>query len=142
VCEEITLGEQTNDEYEIAGALFHIVSKCGAKIRKLGLSTCKIRLRITYADAMQVSKNVTLPSPIRGDLSLYEVCSNLLKKLFTRRVRLSELYVEFSELTFPYGQLDLFNNSEREENLMDAIDTIRKCFGQKSIKFWGRDRVA
>jgi DNA polymerase-4 len=142
VCEEITLGEQTNDEYEIAGALFHIVSKCGAKIRKLGLSTCKIRLRITYADAMQVSKSVTLTSPIRGDLSLYEGCSNLLKKLFTRRVRLSELSLEFSELTFPYGQLDLFSNSEREESLMDAIDTIRKSFGQKSIKFWGRDRVA
>lgn len=142
VREEIMFGEQTNNEYEIAGMLFHIVSSAGAKIRKMGLAARKIRLNIGYADGARVSRAVNLAAPVRGDLSLYEQCALLLRKLFTRRVRLAEMSVEFSELTFPYGQADLFIDNEREENLMNAIDSIRDSFGRRAIKFWGRERAA
>jgi DNA polymerase-4 len=142
VCESITLGEQTNDESEIAGALFHLVSRAGAKIRKAGLAAGKIKLSLVYADGGQVTRSISLQIPVRGDLSLFEQCALLLQKIFTRRVRISELTAEFNELTFPYGQADLFIDNQREESLMTAIDSIRGSFGEKAIKFWGRQRIA
>ena len=55
-----------------------------------------------------------------------------------RRVRVAQLQVDFLDLTFPYGQVDLFADNEREENLMSALDSIRDSFGDRAIKFWGR----
>ena len=88
MAERITLGEQTNDQTQIAAALFGMVSDAGAKIRKMGLAAGKIRLGLTYADGSQVSRSFKLSRPLRGDLSLYEQCSMLLDKIFTRRVRI------------------------------------------------------
>jgi DNA polymerase-4 len=140
VTEKYTLGEQTNDQYVIAGALFHLVSRAGSRIRKLGLATSKISIKVTYADGNNV-KNVTkLSIPLRGDLSLFEAFSSLLKKTIVRRVRLTELAIRCEQLTFPYGQTDLFVNTEQEEHLMSAIDSIRNNFGEEAIRFWGRGR--
>ncbi len=142
VTESCSLSEHTNDDCEISGALFHLISHAGARIRKMGLAAGKIRLSITYADGTQVSRIVRLSTPVRGDLSLFEQCSLLLRKLFVRRVRLSELSAEFTDLTFPYGQVDLFCDNEKEENLMTAIDSIRNSFGENAIRFWGRQKTA
>ncbi|HEX3020113.1 MAG TPA: hypothetical protein VHP36_07410 [Chitinispirillaceae bacterium] len=138
VGERLTLGEQTNDESQIAAELFGMVSRAGIRIRKMGLAAAKIRLGLTYADGSQVCRSVKLCRPLRGDLSLYEQCALLLGKIFTRRVRITELDVEFLELTFPYGQMDLFEDNMREEKLMGAMDCIRDAFGEKAIKYWGR----
>lgn len=138
VVESITLGDQTNDEQVLACALFGLVSKAGAKIRAMGLAAGRIRLRIFYADGASESRMVRLPVPIRGDLSLFDQVLTLLQKTFTRRVRLTDMVLECNDLTFPYGQVDLFLDTEREENLMSAIDSIRNNFGEKSIRFWGR----
>ena len=63
---------------------------------------------------------------------------NVTGENFTRRVRITELTADFLELTFPYGQMDLFSDNQREEKLMDALDCIRDTFGEKAIKYWGR----
>jgi DNA polymerase-4 len=141
VVESITLGDQTNDEQLIACALFGLVSKAGAKIRSMGLAAGRIRLRIMYADGASESRMVRLPVPVRGDLSLFDQVSVLLQKAFTRRVRLTDLILECNDLTFPYGQVDLFLDTEREENLMSALDSIRGSFGENAIRFWGRQKV-
>ncbi|HEX2957825.1 MAG TPA: hypothetical protein VHO70_13400 [Chitinispirillaceae bacterium] len=138
VMESITLGDHTNDEQMLACELFGLVSKAGAKIRAMGLATGRIRLRIFYADGATESRMVRLPAPIRGDLSLFDQTLVLLQKTFTRRVRLTDMVLECNDLTFPYGQVDLFLDTEREENLMSAIDSIRNNFGEKAIRFWGR----
>ena len=138
VSECLTLSEQTNNEYEIACALFHLISCAGKKIRKMGMAVQKLKIFLTYADGSRVSRCIQLRVPVHGDLTLYEMCANLLKKMFTRRVRIAQLRVDFLDLTFPYGQVDLFADNEREENLMSALDSIRDSFGDKAIKFWGR----
>ncbi|MFP4163333.1 MAG: hypothetical protein ACLFQB_04030 [Chitinispirillaceae bacterium] len=139
VRETLTLQEQTNDEQMISCALFHLVSRAGCRVRDMGLGTGRIRLRISYADGTAASRLLKLPFPVQGDLSLFDYAYEVLRKIFTRRVRLSELDLECTELTFPYGQMDMFVDSQKERHLMGALDQIRKNFGEKSIKFWGRD---
>jgi DNA polymerase-4 len=141
VVESITLSDQTNNEHELLCVLFGLTSRAGAKIRTMGLATGKIRLRITHADGAQESRSVRLRVPIRGDLTMFDQTSALLRSVYTRRVRLTDLTLECTDLTFPYGQVDLFIDSEREENLMSAIDTIRDSFGANAIQFWGRQQM-
>jgi hypothetical protein len=139
--ESITLCEQTNDEALLCAALFQIVAKASATARIMGLAMGNVRLTIRYADGATVSRNSMLQPPLNGDLSLYEKCLLLLKKCFTRRIRLTDLAIECTNLTFPYGQIDLFAQTDREEHLMSALDTIRKSYGSQAIKFWGREHL-
>ncbi|MDG5816244.1 hypothetical protein QA601_14210 [Chitinispirillales bacterium ANBcel5] len=134
-----TLQEQTNDEQLIRCVLFTMVSRAGRKIRTMGLAAGKARLTITYADGATASKRIRLSTPLRNDLILFDMVKDILSAIFTRRVRLSELDLEFSELTFPYGQIDLFLDDSKQEGLTNALDSIKKNFGDKSIRFWGRE---
>lgn len=140
ITEHVTLSEQTNDDARIRGALFHLVASAGSKVRALGLAIGAVRLQLQYADGMTASRRVAIRPPVSGDLSLYERCCPVLGRIFTRRVRIADLTLECTDLTFPYGQLDLFDNTEREEHLMAAIDVIRKNHGRGAIRFWGRER--
>jgi len=142
VVETITLAEQTNDDTLLAGALFHIVTQAGAKVRAMGFAVGKVRLVIRYADGASSYRSAAIRPPLSGDLSLYERCALLLQKAFTRRVRLTDMTLECTELSFPWGQLDLFAQTEREEQLMKALDSIRGNFGRTAIRFWGREEVA
>jgi DNA polymerase-4 len=135
VDEEVTFGEKTNDSTIIAGYLFTLVSNAGARIRAMGLAAGMISLSITYTDGATAKNTIRPIAPVRGDLTLYSVFNMLLKKTYTRRIRLASLAISCDELTFAYGQLDLFNDSEREEHLMTAIDTIRNTFGVGAIGF-------
>lgn len=142
VAESVSLAEQTNDDTRIAGALFHVTSRAAARVRSKGLAVGRVMLDIQYADGVSASRNMAVRPPVSGDLSLYGCGNRLLKKTFTRRVRLAGLTVECSDLTFPYGQIDLFAQTEREEHLMSALDEIRGSYGSEAIRFWGREREA
>jgi hypothetical protein len=47
------------------------------------------------------------------------------------------MHITLTDLTYPYGQLDLFEANNREEQLMGAVDTIRNRYGMNAIGFWG-----
>ena len=140
ITEQITLAEQTNDDAFVKSALFHLVASAGERVRAMGLAIGAIRLLLRYADGLTASRRQMIRPPVSGDLSLYDRCCRVLEKLFARRVRLADLTLECTDLTFPYGQMDLFDNTEREEHLMAALDVIRKNHGRNAIRFWGRER--
>lgn len=142
VTESLVLAEQTNCKETLSAALFHLVVRAMVKVRAMGLSVGKVALRIRYADGATVVRFVMVHPPISGDLSLHEFILPVFRKSITRRVRLTELRIVCSDLTFPYGQIDLFAQTQREEHLMSALDRIRSSFGREAIRFWGRERIA
>jgi DNA polymerase-4 len=142
VVESVTLAEQTNDDTLIAAALFNLTSLVCARVRSFGLAIGKVYLGIRYADGASAVRSMAVRPPLSGDLSVYGQCAQLLTKTLTRRVRLTDMSIECSDLTFPYGQLDLFERTGREEQLMGALDAIRGNYGRRAIRFWGRERAA
>lgn len=129
--------EQTNDDTVILKELFKLVVRCGMKLRKMGLAAGKLHLTVTYYDGSQSSRSDSLPVPLNGDLSLFERFHMLFTAVYTRRIRLTSLCIRLTELSYPYGQLDLFDDSEKEDRLMGALDGIRNRFGSNAVKFWG-----
>ncbi len=132
-----TLNEHTNDENVILKELLSIVIRAGMRLRKMGLAACKLSFTITYSNGSQNSKTIRLPKPINGDMSLFEQFARLLKELYQRRIRLSAISLLLSELSFPYGQMDLFDEVYKEDKLMGALDCIRDKFGVEAVKFCG-----
>ena len=141
VYEEHTLADPTNCMHTLTALLFSTIARATAKVRAMGLAVGGISVRIRYADGATATRSAVVQPPLSGDLSLFNYTLPLFKKCFTRRVRLTEIAVTCSELTFPYGQLDLFAETEREEHLMSALDDIRNNFGRSAIRFWGREHV-
>ncbi len=135
--EGCTLKEQTNDDGIILGELLSLVIRAGMRLRKMGLAACRLRLAITHYDGSQNSKTVQLQTPVNGDMSLFEQFHLLFIAIYIRRVRLSSITIFLHELSYPYGQVDLFDNTIREENLMKALDGVRHKFGTGVVRYWG-----
>lgn len=77
---------------------------------------------------------------MNGDLSLFERFAAMLAAIHTRRIRLSAIEIKLRELSYPYGQLDLFENTAREDELMGVLDKIRSKFGKDILRFGGIPR--
>ena len=139
--ESITLKEQTNNDTNIRSALLKIVIRTGMRLRKMGFAAHSLRFIGTYSDGSQCSRSIALHTPLNGDLSLFEQFSNLYTAVYLRRIRLSSIAIVLTELTYPYGQLDLFADTEKESKIMTALDSIRDKFGEKAVRFWGMPGV-
>ncbi len=135
--ERTVFHEQTNDDTVIRRELFACVVQGGMRLRKLGLAARKLHLIITYYDGSQAFRCETLAVPLNGDLSLFERFSTILGAIHTRRIRLSSMEIRLKNLSYPYGQLDLFENSEKEEKLLGVMDRVRGRFGRDILKFGG-----
>lgn len=132
------LAEPTNDDTLLSNALFRLVALAGASIRKQQLAVGRISITIRYADGAEAAKSLTIDPPVSGDLTLFRRCRALFEKLMIRRVRVTELTLTCTHLSFPYGQTDLFDGCDREEPLMAALDSIRTAYGRSAINFWSR----
>jgi DNA polymerase-4 len=118
--EGVVLKAQTNDEQWIQRELFVLVNHAGTRLRRMGLAARRISLTVEYADCVQVSKACTVATPVSGELTLCQQCSNLFRAAYTRRIRLSSLKLRLTKLSSPYGQMDLFLDDESERKLMCA----------------------
>lgn len=111
--------------------------QAGVNLRKRDLAALRLHFTGTFADGLQCCKSTTLHAPINVDLSLFSRFLSLLTTAYTRRIRLASMTIKLTELSYPYGQMDLFENGEREQKLMTALDDIRQRFGNNIVKFWG-----
>jgi len=137
VQEHCVLDEHTNNDRSIEQQLFVLVSKAAATLRKTGLAARKICLRIRYSDGIRKQRQSRLSTPLFGDISLFNRFKTLLQQLFERRVRIAEVTIMLTDLSYPYGQMDLFEQPNHEENLMYAMDTIKNKYGFGAIRFFG-----
>ncbi len=134
--ERKVLREQTNDSMLIQRELFCLVVNAGIRLRNMGLAAGRLHLTITYYDGLQSSRTVTLRTPLNGDLSLFDQFKKMLALINTRRIRLSSMEIRLKELSYPYGQLDLFADNEKERQLMEVLDTVRNKYSPDVVKFW------
>lgn len=138
VQESMTMAGQTNDAGALQRALFCLVEHAGATLRRGGLAPRRLTLTLGYSDGGRTRAALRLSTPISGDLTLFRHAQGLLGQCLSRRVRVGEMTLLCSELSFPYGQLDLFDTSQREQQLMEALDKVRNKFGHATIGFSGR----
>ena len=102
-----------------------------ARAERKQIRTVTVKIRYTDMDEHQGQTSLNEPTDIEEDL--YPLISQLLKRLWDRRVRLRMVQVKLSNIYTGFSQLDLFGVKERRRRLARTCERIRERFGPKGL---------
>lgn len=138
VGEEITFPQDENDETRLLGALYALVERCSAELRRRSLFPRKAGMLFRYADQKEVVCRTPLPLGHGWEFELYPPLEDLFVKSCSRRVRIRYMRVWFGGLEPPDPQLPLFppgSPPHRKVMLTPALDRIREKHGEAAIEY-------
>lgn len=129
---ETTFETDTTDLDKLRMVLISMVEDLAFDLRKMHKLTGCITVKIRYANFDTHSKQVSIPYT-SSDNKILQVVTELFKKLYNRRMLIRLVGIKFSHLIQGGLQTDLFNNTEEELKLIQAIDKMKMRFGDKVI---------
>jgi DNA polymerase IV len=139
VGEEIAFPRDENDEAKLLGALYTLVERCSAELRRRSLSPRKAGMVFRYADQKEVVCRIPLPPGSRWEFELYPPLERLFVKSCNRRVRIRYMRVWFGRLEPPDPQLSLFQSGTpaagKKGWVTLALDRIREKHGAEAIGY-------
>lgn len=112
------------------------VSRLAFELRAMGKVASCITVKLRYTDFNTFNRQASI-SYTALDRILYARALDLFDKLYERRQAVRLIGVRLSKLTPGTSQLDLFEDTEKESQLMAAMDKIRNRFGKNAVLFNG-----
>jgi len=140
ISDEAFLDKEENDDAHLLTELCRLVENCGLRLRRLGKTTGRMTLHLTYADGIGEQRSRDLPCPVDHDLLLYQAAEELFFAACRRRVRLRGMRLRCGRLSGTHRQLDLFASAgvpPQLEALQNALDGLRQRYGMEAVR-WGR----
>lgn len=106
------------------------------QLRAAGKLTACVTVKLRYSDFNTFTKQARIPYTAQ-DNPLVEQALSLFERVYERRQSIRLLGVRFSELVPGASQLQLFDDTEKESRLLEAMDKIRNRFGKKAVRRGG-----
>ena len=130
---ERTFEQDSIDIIRMKGILVGMVEKLAFQLRNEQWLTSVVSVKIRYANFDTESKQSKI-SFTSCDHILIEKINSLFDILYHRRMRLRLIGVRFSGLVHGSYQINLFEDTTEQIQLYEAIDKIKKRFGENAIK--------
>ncbi len=130
---EHTFEQDSIDIIRMKGILVGMVEKLAFQLRNEQWLTSVVSVKIRYANFDTESKQGKI-SFTSCDHILIEKINSLFDILYHRRMRLRLIGVRFSGLVHGSYQINLFEDTTEQIQLYEAIDKIKKRFGENAIK--------
>src|SRR5215467_7034836 len=139
ISHNLTFGEDTDNESEMATILSRLSQKACKRLREAGLAARTLTLTIRYAGFETHTRSKTLAEPTELDTDIYSVFQDLFRKHRDPKRRVRLLGVSLSGFTHGNAQLDLLEKERREKlaKLTKAADRLRDRFGFGKVQFGG-----
>jgi DNA polymerase-4 len=133
---EHTFTEDVDDPERLLGMLSHLSELVATSLREDEVQARTITLKFRYADFQTHTASRTIAEPTDDEGVILSAARDLLRKHWTRRVRLRLIGVTTSNLVRSGHQLDLFDRERIEQRirLHEAVDSIRDRHGFLSIE--------
>ena len=128
---EITIDRDLCTDEEVAEQLLALAGQVGWRLRRAGLQAKTIQLKIRMADFTTYTRRHTLPTAICYDEDIYAAARELFQA-FPRRGAIRLLGISGSGFEAA-GELSLFADTRKKEELYGAIDALKKRFGEQII---------
>ncbi|MEO9893381.1 DNA polymerase IV [Aurantibacter sp.] len=129
---ERTFDKDTIDVVKLRGILIAMTENLAYQLRRGEKLTACIAVRIRYSDYNTYSKQVRIPYTSADHILIPKILE-LFKTLYNRRLLVRLIGVRFTHLVSGNYQINLFEDTEEALNLYQAMDHIRKKYGDKSV---------
>ncbi len=129
---ERTFDRDTIDVVKLKGILTAMVENLGFQLRRGEKLTSCITVKLRYSDFNTYTLQARIPYTA-ADHSLIPKALDLFDRLYNKRLLVRLIGVRMSELVNGFYQIDLFDDSEEQLNLYQAMDYIRDRYGDRSV---------
>ncbi|MBW3468741.1 DNA polymerase IV [Arthrospiribacter ruber] len=132
ISSENTFEEDTIDVKKLESHLIAMTEQLGTKLRQKQQLTSCITVKIRYSDfdTHNLQKKIPYTS---ADHTLISLVKELFKKLYSRRLLIRLIGVRFSGLVYGNYQINLFEDTQEQINLYQALDRLNTKFGEKTV---------
>ncbi len=129
---ERTFDKDTIDVTKLRGILIAMTENLAYQLRRGEKLTACISVKIRYSDFNTYSKQLRIPYTSADHILIPKIL-DLFKTLYNRRLLVRLVGIKFSHLVSGNYQINLFDDTEEILSLYNAMDTIRKRYGDKSV---------
>lgn len=129
---ETTFETDTIDIVTINDLLVRMCEKVAYRLRKKQQLTGCVTVKIRYANFDTHTLQQTLPYT-SFDHVLIPVCRELFRRLYTRRMLIRLIGIQFSRLVHGVQQLNMFEETPELISLYQAIDRMRRKHGESAL---------
>ena len=135
VSSEMTLDKDTSDRNLLKGYLLKQSEDVGSELRRLGMRGKTIVLKIKHADFRQITRSITIKTPVQSSQAIYKEVFKLLEAYDTKeKIRLIGVGAASLIPVSDPVQMSIFDadrkNDGKWEKVDKAVDTIKKKFGK------------
>jgi len=129
---ENTFQQDTIDIRFLESQLVRMTERIAFELRKQGRLTGCVTVKLRYSDheTHTTQRSVT---PTNADHTLIETVKELFHTLYERRLLIRLVGVRFTNLVSGTYQIDLFEDTHEMISLYEAIDHLKKRFGEKIL---------
>lgn len=129
---ERTFDRDTIDIHRLKGILTAMTENLAFQLRRGNKLTACVTFKIRYSDFETHSLQRRIPYTA-ADHQLIPLIQELFKKLYNRRLLVRLIGVRFSELVEGGHQINLFEDSEEQLRLYQAMDKMRLRYGDRTV---------
>lgn len=132
ISSEQTFAEDTIDIVGLRATLARMTERLAFSLRETEKLTACITVKIRYADFNTVTKQARI-AYTASDRELVQKAQDLFEQLYDRRQRLRLIGLRFSHLISGGYQINLFEDTQKQLRLYEAIDKIKFRFGADAL---------
>jgi len=132
VSSENTFEEDTIDVQLLEATLVAMTEQLASKLRQKSQLTACVSVKIRYSDFETHTMQQRIPYT-SADHSILPVVKELFRKLYSRRLLIRLIGVRFSSLVYGNYQIKLFEDSQEQINLYQALDRLNVKYGDKTV---------
>lgn len=129
---ETTFQTDTIDTNFLHGQLVRMTEEIAFQLRQQNKLTGCVTVKVRYSNFETFTKQLTI-SYSNADHVLLKTAKELFNKLYERRLLVRLLGIRFTNLIPGNYQISLFDDTQEMINLYQAIDSVKKRFGEKTI---------
>lgn len=132
ISSENTFEQDTIDVKMLEANLIAMTEQLAGKLRQKQQLTACVSVKIRYSDFDTHTVQQRIPYT-SADHTLIKTVKELFKKLYTRRLLIRLIGVRFSHLVQGSYQINLFEDTEEQIRLYQALDRLNGKYGDKTV---------
>lgn len=129
---ENTFQQDTIDVNFLHGELVRMTEKIAFDLRTQNRLTGCVTVKLRYSNFDTYTKQLSIPYT-NADHILIETAKGLFDKLYERRMLIRLIGIRFTNLIPGNYQISLFDDTQENIKLYQAIDSVKKRFGEKFV---------